>query len=164
MIKLHKIKYIGIVIISLFASFDVTSSYGENAPIILPGAPGEPSKKIDAETATKIANSSYIKADIDFLKGMIIHHKQAMLMSQMAGDRTNNKTIVDLANRIDVSQEDEISFMESWLKERDEFKSDAYVNSNMDHMDHMDHMDQGYLLHMDPDNHHRLGIILTLLV
>ena len=139
MIKLHKIKYIGIVIISLFASFDVTSSYGENAPIILPGAPGEPSKKIDAETATKIANSSYIKADIDFLKGMIIHHKQAMLMSQMAGDRTNNKTIVDLANRIDVSQEDEISFMESWLKERDEFKSDAYVNSNMDHMDHMDH-------------------------
>ena len=139
MIKLHKIKYIGIVIISLFVSFDVTSSYGENAPIILPGAPGEPSKKIDAETATKIANSSYIKADIDFLKGMIIHHKQAMLMSQMAGDRTNNKTIVDLANRIDVSQEDEISFMESWLKERDEFKSDAYVNSNMDHMDHMDH-------------------------
>ena len=139
MVKLHKIKYIGIVIISLFASFDVTSSYGENAPIILPGAPGEPSKKIDAETATKIANSSYIKADIDFLKGMIIHHKQAMLMSQMAGDRTNNKTIVDLANRIDVSQEDEISFMESWLKERDEFKSDAYVNSNMDHMDHMDH-------------------------
>ena len=139
MMQLHKIKYIGIVIISLFASFDVTSSYGENAPIILPGAPGEPSKKIDAETATKIANSSYIKADIDFLKGMIIHHKQAMLMSQMAGDRTNNKTIVDLANRIDVSQEDEISFMESWLKERDEFKSDAYVNSNMDHMDHMDH-------------------------
>ena len=36
----------------------------------------------------------------------------------MADKRTNNKTIVDLANRIDASQEDEISFMENWLNSR----------------------------------------------
>ena len=38
----------------------------------------------------------------------------------MANQRTNNKTILDLAKRIDVSQKDEINFMESWLKQRNE--------------------------------------------
>ena len=44
-------------------------------------------------------------------------------MSKLAKKRTNNKTILDLANRIDVSQEDEINFMESWLKSRKEIKN-----------------------------------------
>ena len=55
---------------------------------------------------------------------MIIHHQQAILMSSMADKRTNNETIVDLAKRIDVSQEDEINFMESWLYDRGENKKD----------------------------------------
>ena len=89
------------------------------APIIQPGAPGNPSKKL-GKAATNISNTSYIKADVEFLKGMIVHHEQAILMSNMAAERTNNKTIIDLAKRIDVSQEDEINFMESWLKQRNE--------------------------------------------
>ena len=52
---------------------------------------------------------------------MIVHHEQAIVMSNMADERTNNKTIIDLAKRIDVSQEDEINFMESWLKQRNEY-------------------------------------------
>ena len=51
---------------------------------------------------------------------MIVHHQQAIVMSNMASKRTNNKTIIDLANRIDASQEDEINFMENWLKLRGE--------------------------------------------
>ena len=66
---------------------------------------------------------------------MIIHHQQAVLMSSLAGKRTNNETIVDLAKRIDVSQEDEINFMESWLYDRGENKKDMPRN-------HM-HMDMG---------------------
>ena len=66
---------------------------------------------------------------------MIIHHQQAVLMSSLAGKRTNNETIVDLAKRIDVSQEDEINFMESWLYDRGENKKD------MPH--HHMHMDMG---------------------
>ena len=89
-------------------------------PIILPGAPGEDSKLIDPEAATNIAITTYVDADVNFLQGMIIHHQQAIVMSNMADKRTNNKTIVDLANRIDASQEDEISFMENWLKLRGE--------------------------------------------
>ena len=93
----------------------------DNSPtIIQPGAPGESSKNLDPKMASNIADTSYIKADVDFLKGMIVHHEQAIVMAEMARKRTNNKIIVDLAKRIDVSQEDEINFMESWLAERNE--------------------------------------------
>mgnify|MGYP001451078311 FL=1 len=100
-------------------------------PIVLPGAPGEDSKLIDPEAATNIAITTYVDADVNFLQGMIIHHQQAIVMSNMADKRTNNKTIVDLANRIDASQEDEISFMENWLNLRDE---DISINHSDHHM------------------------------
>ena len=89
-------------------------------PIILPGAPGENSKLITPKEASNIASTKYVKADVDFLQGMIVHHQQAIVMSQMAEKRTNNKTIIDLADRIDSSQEDEIDFMRSWLESREE--------------------------------------------
>ena len=105
----------------------------EDSQIIQPGAPGKPSIILNQEEATNIANSSYTKADVNFLKGMIVHHDQAVLMSRLAEDRTNNKTIVDLAKRIESSQIDEINFMQSWLKERDE-------NASHDHLNHHMHM------------------------
>ena len=105
-----------------------------DAPIIQPGAPGEPSKNLNEEDATNIANTSYIKADVNFLQGMIIHHKQAIVMSNMAENRTNNKVILELAKRIEVSQEDEINFMGSWLKERDEYETKINSHNHMDHM------------------------------
>ena len=80
----------------------------KEAPILQPGSPGEPSKILDEKSATDIANTSYIHADISFLRGMIIHHEQAILMASMITERTNNKKIVDLGKRIDVSQKDEI--------------------------------------------------------
>ena len=102
-----------------------------SAPIIQPGLPGNPSKILDAEEATNISNTSYIKADVKFLQGMIVHHEQAVIMSNMADERTNNKMILDLAKRIDVSQEDEIDFMESWLKQRNEYKNNIKSSHHM---------------------------------
>ena len=130
----------------LLATFLVTQfsySFENNnaAPIILPGAPGEESKNLDAEDATNIANTSYIEADVKFLQGMIIHHEQAILMSSMVGKRTNNPTIVDLADRIDASQEDEISFMEGWLKDRGENVPEENEHSMMGHHDMSVHID-----------------------
>ena len=112
---------------TIIFSFLISASFLFSDPtIIQPGAPGEASKTLDPQAASNIADTSYIKADVKFLQGMIIHHQQAVLMSSMADKRTNNKTIVDLAKRIDVSQEDEINFMESWLYDRGE-------NTNMPH-------------------------------
>ena len=94
------------------------ASVNAEAPILQPGAPGNPTKELDPETAIAIADSSYTAADVEFLQGMIVHHYQAFLMSEMAPSRTNNQTILDLAGRIDASQIDEIDFMENWLAER----------------------------------------------
>ena len=91
--------------------------------IVQPGAPGEDSKTLNPVEATNIASTSYVQADVDFLQGMIVHHQQAILMSELAEERTNNKTILDLADRIDISQEDEIDFMENWLESRGENKN-----------------------------------------
>ena len=63
---------------------------------------------------------------------MIVHHEQAVLMSSYVESRTNNKTILDLAKRIDVSQVDEINFMESWLKARNEVVSINHMNHGND--------------------------------
>ena len=94
------------------------ASVNAEVPILQPGAPGNPTKELDPETAIAIADSSYTAGDVEFLKGMIVHHYQAFLMSEMAPSRTNNQTILDLAGRIDASQIDEIDFMENWLTER----------------------------------------------
>ena len=118
---------------TIFFVFISFQSYSDEAPIIQPGAPGEISKILDPEVASNIAGASYVQADVDFLNGMIIHHEQAILMSRYANKRTNNKTILDLADRIDASQEDEINFMQSWLKSREE------LMPNMSH-DHHKHM------------------------
>jgi len=105
-----------------------------NAPILQPGAPGEPTMELDPDTAIAIASSSYTTADVEFMQGMIVHHYQAFLMSEMATARTNNQTILDLAGRIDVSQTDEINFMKSWLDDRAQSIPDpAMHNHTNDH-------------------------------
>ena len=121
-IKLNTLNFEMVLLVIVFI-FPVLTLNSEDysAPIIQPGMPGSPSKILDADEATKISNTSYISADVEFLQGMIVHHEQAIVMSNMADERTNNKTIIDLAKRIDVSQEDEINFMESWLKQRNEY-------------------------------------------
>ena len=101
----------------LFLTLTVLST-NASVPILQPGSPGEPTKELDPETAIAIANSSYTAADVEFIQGMIVHHYQAFLMSEMAPERTNNQTILDLAGRIDVSQTDEINFMTNWLSDR----------------------------------------------
>ena len=113
------------------SSLNANNLNTDDSQIIQPGAPGKPSIILNQEEATDIANSSYTKADVNFLQGMIIHHDQAVLMSKLAADRTNNKTIVDLAKRIEASQIDEINFMESWLKERNEYASAKDMNHHM---------------------------------
>ncbi len=141
MMKNKIFKNINITFCVLILSSQIIIAQGiiPSPPIIQPGAPGEASKKLDAKAATNIANTSYIKADVKFLQGMIVHHEQAIIMSEMANERTNNKTILDLAKRIDVSQKDEINFMESWLKQRNEY-ADSPHNDHHIHESHHMHM------------------------
>jgi len=130
------IKKMAIAILVAVSSTCVFASIEKiNAPIVQPGAPGQPSQALDADTAIAIADSSYSSADVHFMQGMILHHHQALLMSRLASDRTNNENVLDLAGRIDVSQDDEITLMQDWLKERSEMVPDP-ADHHSGHMGH----------------------------
>ncbi len=104
-------------------------------PIVKPGAPGAASRVMTAEEAVTVAESSYSPADVRFMQDMIPHHHQATLMANLVKDRTNNPLLVDLAERINGSQADEIAFMQAWLAERGERVPDPSAHHAM-HMHH----------------------------
>ncbi|WP_237066085.1 DUF305 domain-containing protein [Microbulbifer guangxiensis] len=107
------------------------SARADEVKIIHPGSPGEPVKELSAEDAIKIAVSSYSPYDVRFMQDMIPHHHQALQMAELVRERTNNPEIVDLAGRIDASQEDEIQFMQEWLEERGETVPDPKHHHHM---------------------------------
>ena len=54
------------------------------------------------------------------MQQMIPHHEQALEMIALVADRTENRDIRLMAQRIDVSQQDEIAMMRQWLKSHGE--------------------------------------------
>jgi uncharacterized protein (DUF305 family) len=91
-----------------------------DTPIIQPGAPGDAARELTAEQAIEIADTSYSPADAQFMLDMVPHHHQAMQMAELVAERTNRPELIDVAGRINVSQGDEIEFMQQWLRERGE--------------------------------------------
>ena len=101
------------------------------APIVQPGAPGEPARQLSADEAIEIADTSYSPADVRFMTDMIPHHHQALEMSDLVAGRTNNPELIDIAGRIHASQGDEIGFMQQWLRERGEEVPDPTAHHAM---------------------------------
>jgi uncharacterized protein (DUF305 family) len=100
-------------------------------PIYQPGAPGQPGRPLSAEEATAIANTRYSPADAKFMQDMIPHHHQAIEMAALVAERTNQQELIDVAGRINVSQDDEIKFMQDWLRERGELVPDPTAHDAM---------------------------------
>ncbi len=112
-------------------------AYAQSVPIVQPGAPGQASKKLTAEEATKLAQASYTASDVAFMQHMIVHHQQALDMAVLVKDRTNTEDLVSIAGRIEGSQADEIAFMKTWLKERGEPVEDPKMAGHGEHLHHM---------------------------
>ncbi len=87
------------------------------APIVQPGAPGEPSRLITADEAVDLAAIRFTAADVGFVQDMLVHHAQALAMTALVGERTTREAVRLLAQRIELSQEDEIAMMQSWLRD-----------------------------------------------
>lgn len=87
-------------------------------PIVQPGAPGESSRVIDEEAARAIEHPTHTAADVRFMQGMIGHHQQAIEMTNLLQSRTSSDAMRKLAERIEVSQSDEIRMMRQWLEAR----------------------------------------------
>jgi len=109
----------------------MSSGLAAHAPIVQPGAPGQPTRTLDAATATEIAKTQYSPADVQFMQDMIPHHHQAIEMSVLVAERTNNPDVIDAAGRIQSSQGDEIEFMQQWLAERGEDAPDPTAHHHM---------------------------------
>jgi len=103
------------------------------SPIIQPGAPGQPVRELTAEEAIQIAVTSYSADDVLFMQDMIPHHHQALEMSELAPDRTNSTGVLEAARRIEVSQQDEIGFMQQWLSDRGQQVPDPAAHAGMQH-------------------------------
>ena len=87
-------------------------------PIVQPGAPGEPSRLISSAEASDLAGIGFTDADVKFMQGMIAHHAQATEMTELLATRSNSDGMRRLAQRIEISQEDEIAMMQGWLRGR----------------------------------------------
>ena len=98
-----------------------TQPQGEPAPnIVQPGAPGEPNRTLSQEEFESIQSPEHVQADVDFVKGMIHHHAQALRMTALVPKRSTSRDVELLAQRIDISQEGEIGLMTDWLEARGE--------------------------------------------
>ena len=60
----------------------------------------------------------YSEADVNFMQDMIVHHSQALVMSQFAPLNGASKEVQVLAARIINAQLDEIKIMQHWLLDR----------------------------------------------
>ncbi|MDT8408713.1 MAG: DUF305 domain-containing protein [Wenzhouxiangellaceae bacterium] len=103
--------------------------------IINPGAPGQASRVLDADEATRLAGTRYSSADVRFMQDMIPHHHQALVMSRLVAERTGRNELIEVAERIETSQADEIEFMKDWLAERGETVPDPSAHEAM-HISH----------------------------
>jgi uncharacterized protein (DUF305 family) len=112
--------------------------------IVQPGAPGQSNKVLTPASASAPPRKPS-DADVRFMQGMIMHHSQAVEMTELLKTRTHDTEVMALGKRIDISQSDEMRFMREWLTERGEPLSEhaAMDMAGMD-MANMDHdMDMG---------------------
>lgn len=110
--------------------------------IIQPGAPGEPSREMTPEELAAIdLEVPHTDADTAFMQGMIPHHVQALRMTRMVPTRTSRDDVPLFAERMDLSQEDEIALMRDWLENRDEDVPSLLQGHDMSDMDGMANMD-----------------------
>ena len=63
---------------------------------------------------------SFTDADVEFMTGMIGHHAQALIMSDLAPKNNAGPAVQRLAARIINAQKDEIATMQQWLRDRNQ--------------------------------------------
>jgi uncharacterized protein (DUF305 family) len=95
-----------------------SANTGSAPAIVQPGAPGASSRVVTPEKAADLSKVGYTAADVKFMQGMIHHHAQALDMTALVADRTSRDDMRKLAQRIEVSQADEIKMMQRWLEVR----------------------------------------------
>ncbi|MGW7459438.1 DUF305 domain-containing protein [Streptomyces sp. NPDC054797] len=101
------------------------------------GATSAPPPATASAPAT-VPAGEHNQADVTFAQGMIPHHRQAILMSEMAQTHAHSDDVKALAAKIKKAQDPEITTMTGWLKAWGE-----RVPTGMNGMDGGDHDGSG---------------------
>jgi len=115
---------LSLTLITTSLSLAAIVARGQQAPakiqapsVVQPGAPGQVSKSLPADSPpVKLGEPT--EADVKFMQGMIMHHGQAVEMTELLKTRSHNPEVLELGKKIDISQTDEMGFMKRWLQDR----------------------------------------------
>ncbi|MFJ2742461.1 DUF305 domain-containing protein [Streptomyces sp. NPDC087440] len=83
--------------------------------VVAPGKPGEPARTLSADEALKEApQDKPNSADFTYTEMMVVHHGQALVMTDLAPSRASSEGVKQLAQRIAAAQKPEIEAMKGW--------------------------------------------------
>ena len=105
-----------IVCVAAVTDADVAAAQEENAAHQPTLSPSEYEALYRARTDS--ARMRFTEADVEFVTGMIGHHAQALIMSDLAPTNGASPQVQTLAARIINAQKDEIALMQQWLRDR----------------------------------------------
>ncbi|MFJ4003241.1 DUF305 domain-containing protein [Streptomyces sp. NPDC090023] len=100
---------------------DAESAAHTGPSVIAPGKPGEANRTMSAEDAAEQRedDNSPNAADRSYAHMMIVHHTQALKMTELAPKRAESTQVKRIAERISATQGPEISAMRGWLATND---------------------------------------------
>lgn len=84
-----------------------------------------------AAQGTAAAPHDFTPADVEFVQGMIMHHAQAVVMSDWCATHGARSDLAILCKRIALSQRDEIKVMRKWLTDRGQSAPDPAAMPGM---------------------------------
>lgn len=88
-----------------------------SAPVLAPGKPGEQARTLSPEEISSARQHPRVsESDVRYVRMMIVHHEQALTMTDLVGDRAQGAQVRGLAARIAESQGPEIQAMTTWLR------------------------------------------------
>jgi uncharacterized protein (DUF305 family) len=114
----------GALILTGCSSDDDAEAAASDARVVQLGAPGETNRELSPEEIEALDLPEASEEDVAFVQGMVPHHEQALQMTSLVPDRAANERIVLFAERMDISQKDEIRLMQDWLVARGDIFGD----------------------------------------
>lgn len=123
-----------LILLSLLVMGCASSSSSMNevseVPVAIEEAPGDSLAELEALYRERLveAKMRFSEADVNFMVGMIAHHAQALIMSDLAPKNGASQEIQTLASRIINAQNDEIATMQKWLRDRDQDVPEVHID------------------------------------
>jgi len=114
----------GALILTGCSSDEDAEAAASDERVVQLGAPGETNRELSPEEIEALELPEASEEDVAFVQGMVPHHEQALQMTSLVRDRAANERIVLFAERMDISQKDEIRLMQDWLVARGDIFGD----------------------------------------